>query len=199
MSTKIIDKEKRREELLKVAINVFAKNGYVNTTMDSIAKASNVSKGLLYEYFSGKEELLVELLGYFEKLFKSKTAERLNLVEDPKEKIKILIEYSFEIYAEMSDFINIMFIFWVEAMINIPKNRLNLVYFYDDFRDYIAEIISEGIKKGCFKEVDTYSSASVILAAMDGLCLQLILDIENFPIKNASEELSRTILKRLEA
>lgn len=48
------------------AIGQFAERGYHNTTIQQIATAAGVSKGLIYNYFSSKEQLLDELFGYLE-------------------------------------------------------------------------------------------------------------------------------------
>ena len=51
-------KEEARKRIMEVGIQVFAENGYHQTTMDDVAKELNVSKGTLYLYFNSKEELL---------------------------------------------------------------------------------------------------------------------------------------------
>lgn len=42
----------------EVALELFAQQGYHGTSISQIARAANISKGLMYNYFSGKEELL---------------------------------------------------------------------------------------------------------------------------------------------
>jgi AcrR family transcriptional regulator len=52
----------RKEQILRVALELFAHNGYHPTTIATIAKEANVSKGLMYNYFESKEMLLKELI-----------------------------------------------------------------------------------------------------------------------------------------
>jgi AcrR family transcriptional regulator len=52
-----------RDELLAAALRVFARRGYGQAGVDEIAAEAGYSKGALYWHFSGKEELLVTLLG----------------------------------------------------------------------------------------------------------------------------------------
>ena len=47
----------RREQLIKVAREVFARSGYDAASMDEIAKRAGISKPILYEHFGGKEGL----------------------------------------------------------------------------------------------------------------------------------------------
>ena len=50
-------KEEARGRILDAANKVFAEKGYHEATMDDIAKRLGVSKGAIYLYFSGKEDL----------------------------------------------------------------------------------------------------------------------------------------------
>jgi AcrR family transcriptional regulator len=53
---------KERQELLKAtALRLFSANGYQATSISTIAKEAGISKGLMYNYFESKEELLVSL------------------------------------------------------------------------------------------------------------------------------------------
>lgn len=50
---------KRRNQILKVAVNLFRKNGYHATTMREICKKAKVNQGSFYDYFGSKEDILV--------------------------------------------------------------------------------------------------------------------------------------------
>jgi AcrR family transcriptional regulator len=51
-----------REELLDAALQVFARRGYRDASVEQISEEAGYSKGALYWHFSGKEELLTALL-----------------------------------------------------------------------------------------------------------------------------------------
>lgn len=50
----------RPNEILEAALDVFAERGLAGARMDDIAARAGISKGTLYLYFSGKEELFQE-------------------------------------------------------------------------------------------------------------------------------------------
>jgi len=52
----------RRTQLLDVALDRFAANGYHDTSMEEIAEAAGVTKPVLYQHFSSKRKLYLELL-----------------------------------------------------------------------------------------------------------------------------------------
>lgn len=50
--------EKKRRDIMNVALQQFGQLGYQRTTMENIAEGMGVSKAMLYQYFSSKEEIL---------------------------------------------------------------------------------------------------------------------------------------------
>ena len=52
---------RRREQLLQVALEEFGRRGYHLTQMEHVAAAAQVSKALLYQHFTSKEELFEEV------------------------------------------------------------------------------------------------------------------------------------------
>jgi AcrR family transcriptional regulator len=52
----------RRQQLLDVAVATFSQRGYRNTSMNDLAEAAGVTKPVLYQHFSSKRELFLELL-----------------------------------------------------------------------------------------------------------------------------------------
>lgn len=47
---------------MDVALEHFAREGYHNTTISHISRHAGISKGLMYNYFDSKEELLYEII-----------------------------------------------------------------------------------------------------------------------------------------
>ncbi len=52
----------RREQLLQIALSVFAAKGYHAASMNDIAEAAGVTKPVLYQHFDSKRELYLALL-----------------------------------------------------------------------------------------------------------------------------------------
>ena len=71
--------EEKRRLILDAAVRVFARDGYHTSRVGDIAEEAGVAHGLLYHYFSSKEEVLAtvfrenwgELLGRFERVEQS--------------------------------------------------------------------------------------------------------------------------------
>ncbi len=54
--------DERRQQLLAVACDLFARTGFHDTAMDDIAEAAGVTKPVLYQHFPSKRALYAELL-----------------------------------------------------------------------------------------------------------------------------------------
>jgi AcrR family transcriptional regulator len=55
-------REEKKTLIMDVALEHFANEGYFKTTINHIARHAGISKGLMYNYFVSKEELLSEII-----------------------------------------------------------------------------------------------------------------------------------------
>lgn len=68
----------KREAILAVAEKSFLRDGYVGTTMSSIAAELGGSKGTLWSYFPSKEELFAAVFDRATRVFRERLAESLD-------------------------------------------------------------------------------------------------------------------------
>jgi len=54
-------RESRRKQIMDVALELFAEKGYAHTSISQIAVKAKISKGLMYNYFKSKDDLLQNL------------------------------------------------------------------------------------------------------------------------------------------
>jgi AcrR family transcriptional regulator len=92
---------RRREQLLKAALEVFSKNGYEAATIPQIAREAGVAAGTIYLYYPSKRELFVAVIksfvvtppllslinkipqGDISSILKSIIKDRLDLIKNP--------------------------------------------------------------------------------------------------------------------
>jgi AcrR family transcriptional regulator len=55
-------REEKMTLIMDVALHHFANEGYFKTTITHIARHAGISKGLMYNYFESKEELLITII-----------------------------------------------------------------------------------------------------------------------------------------
>lgn len=89
------------EEIIRKSIQVFRQKGYYHTTMNDLADAANMSKGVFYHHFKTKEGLMLKALqktsAWFNKnIFKIAYQEGL----DDREKLVQMTELTFQAFAQ---------------------------------------------------------------------------------------------------
>ncbi len=63
-------RQKSKSIIIETALKLFATKGYHSTSISSIAKEAGIAVGLMYNYFSSKEELLISIIDdNFKQLF----------------------------------------------------------------------------------------------------------------------------------
>jgi AcrR family transcriptional regulator len=56
--------DERREQLVRLGTEIFAERPFDEVSIDDIAAAANISKGLLYHYFPSKRDFYVEVVRF---------------------------------------------------------------------------------------------------------------------------------------
>jgi AcrR family transcriptional regulator len=54
--------EQRRNQLLDIALALFAERGFERTTIKDLAETAGVAQGLVYHYFASKDDLLLAVI-----------------------------------------------------------------------------------------------------------------------------------------
>ncbi|MBO0992624.1 TetR/AcrR family transcriptional regulator [Bacillus sp. SD088] len=80
-----------KESILKSAMELFIKQGYHATSISNIAEHASISKGLLYNYFKGKEALLATMVDMRVREM-VEVMDQASTIENPAEQLKQIIE-----------------------------------------------------------------------------------------------------------
>jgi AcrR family transcriptional regulator len=81
--------EQRREQLFAVALELFAVRGYRATTMDDIAEQAGVTKPLLYQHFSSKRALYLELVDSIAQDLLAAIRKAVMRAEGPRQQVEL--------------------------------------------------------------------------------------------------------------
>ena len=149
-----------KEQIVVKARNLFFERGYVRVLMSDIAKEMGMSKKTLYQYFSGKEELVQEVIKTYQ-LEMQTTVEQLihdSAISFPDKASRI-----FKYVAERLNGINPQFI--EDIKLNSPKSW-KLVQDYKTEAAYLRfnSLLEKGAQLGYVRE-DINRSLAVMLYA----------------------------------
>lgn len=81
----------RRQQLLEVATDLFARLGYRGTTTAELARAAGITEPILYRHFESKLDLFVTLVDEVGREVIARWQEALDGVEDPAQRLEVLL------------------------------------------------------------------------------------------------------------
>ncbi len=166
-------RDKRRERILASARKLFATRGLAATKISHIAVDSKSAQGLIYHYFSSKDELFVVLIEQaFTKM--NEAVRALATMELPAHvKVKLALTELFKKMAEQDEFShNVLMIAQATASNAIPKaakeviKRSNRVPY-----DVMATIIKAAQDSGEFRSHAPEELSQIFWALIKGFAL----------------------------
>lgn len=140
----------RRDELLRIAAELFATKGFKNTTVRDIADTAGILSGSLYHHFDSKESMVDEILSTFQEELFGSYAEILAGSADPRAKLEAAVRVSFEAIDRHRDEVAI---FQNEADYLGTFPRFS--YLADrnrQSRDVWLTLLSEGVQAGVLRQ-----------------------------------------------
>ncbi|CAG0964933.1 HTH-type transcriptional regulator AcrR [Flavobacteriales bacterium] len=177
-----VRREESKTKIISVALKLFSKKGFENTSISDIAKAAKISKGLTYNYFKSKDELLEETLLFI----LSKVVEVLKegkKVKNPYKRLEFMIRTNFELVKKEPDFWK-MFIVLSLQLDKKSKAAKILKDYWSKLFENAIEIFKEMGHKNYIEMAHQYG------AMMDGLSLQFILlNDPAFPLDETLEKI----------
>lgn len=116
-------RESRKLQIMQAALELFAREGYHGTSVARIAKYAAISKGLLYNYFTSKEELLDSIMALGIEKFHDILEEIQDKLDTPEE-LLIFIHGGFEIIRREPEFYRLLFsVFFQPGVMDASKNQ----------------------------------------------------------------------------
>jgi AcrR family transcriptional regulator len=187
----------RRREILLAALHAFAEQGFRATSMREIAEMVGLSQAGLLHHFSSKEELLEEVLRMRDE---EQTAfnERFGR-QDGLDAVRYLIDLV-DLNARQ---VGLVRLYTVLAGESVSPGHPAREYFLDRYamvRERVATRLRSAREQGEIREgVDLDAAAAAIIAVMDGLQVQWLLDPETVDMRRVFGEFLETYLDGLRA
>jgi AcrR family transcriptional regulator len=179
-------REERKAQIKAVALEVISEEGYQHTSISKIAKQAGMSKGLMYNYFTSKEEMIYEIIfDGMDKLIEIFDPNKDGVLTD--EEVKYFIDEIFNILTS-----NIKYWRLYYTVILQPK-VMQLIgdKFSEMMTPFMNTLVAYFSQKGSQHPV---TDARVILALFDGICLQYIIDPTNFPMDEIKSHIYQQII-----
>ena len=122
--------EKTRQRILMAALDLFAKNGYEQTTFEDVARHIGLTKGAIFWHFKSKPDLLTELVADMTAKHNAELARKLSAPETLDELVVHFVERARIVVGKpigRKFFLMMMRMDWPSARLTPIKRRLREV------------------------------------------------------------------------
>lgn len=169
MTSREEQKEKRRQQIIFKALELFVKKGYRETKISDIAKAVDMSTGLLFHYFESKEQLYEELVRMG--VEGTRTPAKLEAAT-PLEYFSGFLKLLFE-YAAGQPWVCQMFVLMAQTWKSdgVPQHIKEIAMEMNQV-EVSAKIIEQGQKEGYFREGNPLALSYAFWCSVQGLMEQ---------------------------
>ncbi|MFI5399342.1 MAG: TetR/AcrR family transcriptional regulator [Candidatus Binatia bacterium] len=168
---KIIKVEEKRREILAAAAATFARLGYHGTNLQRVAESAGMGKSSLYHYFPTKEALFAALADAFlhheADLFASASRRR----GDARTQLRSLLDAMSGLFDEWAK-VGPLLVDFLRA----PGGGRRVGETFRTARRAVARIIRAGQREGAFRAGSPVALATAVLACVDGLFLQELVE-----------------------
>lgn len=177
-------KEIRTEKIWLIkntALKLFAANGYHSTSISKIAASAKISKGLIYNYFRSKEEILSEIIDMgIDKMFENFTPN-----EDGQIEVEGMQNYIETIFKSLKENIN-FWKFYYQILVQADAQHLLKAKMEKIMSNFMFTIVEYFRKQG-FKDPQT--EAMIFGALLDGIGLDYVMHPEIIPLNEIKENI----------
>ncbi len=167
-------REQKIALIKETALGLFAEKGFSSTPISAIAKKAGVSKGLIYNYFTNKEDLIgkimLEGIDEFMSVYDPKDEEPIS-----EDMFKYFIDQTFDVLKQNLDFWKLYFLVMMQPeVMKLVENKL-MEYFLP-----LLSALSDYFESKGFE--NPMAHARLLGAILDGVSLNYIIDPVSFPI-----------------
>jgi AcrR family transcriptional regulator len=180
-------REVKKALILDTALELFANEGFYKTSISVIAKKAGISKGLIYNYFESKEDLIRTIVFKgIDDLLQNFDPNKDSILT--KDELNFFIEQNFRLLYSNIHFWKLFFGIIVQPQVLklVEKKLMRLfVPLYNVLENYFK---AQGTKKPA-------AEARFFGAMIEGVYMNYITDPENFPIDDIKQRIIDLYIK----
>lgn len=165
------ERQRRKEDILVAASNLFSTKGFHNVSMQEIANASEFAVGTLYNFFKSKEALFEEMARVCVERIVGVLSAIIDGSGSEVERMRAFIRYQPRLLEENADFIKLYV-----SEIGQRAQKLSRKRKENDHGKVldlkVEQVIKAGIDKGMFRPVDPAIYAKAISSTMETIAFE---------------------------
>lgn len=164
--------ETRRRRVLDAALDVFTRDGYGDTLVDDIARASDTSKGGVYFHFPSKQALYLSLLDEAARLLIERTERAMATESDPVAKGDAALRAVLKTFGGHRKLARLLL---VDALGAGHEFNAKLAELHDAFASLIERQLDEAVAQGLLPPIDTEVAGVAWFGAVNQVVTRWVL------------------------
>ena len=173
-------REKSREKILSASLDLFANKGYDATSIESIAKKAGISKGLIYNYYDSKKDILIAI-------FSDARDQGEHIIESLKsgnnaaQKVRGIVEMYFDMLEKNPEYFKLIAVLSLQPGVMEDTKEWTGEMFKRN-QELIGSIFNKGKHKDPIKGL-------MLDAMLDGILLNFIRYGSKYPMAALKERI----------
>ena len=171
----VVEHDKRRHDILERSLDVFASEGYEDTTFQKIADSCGITRTTLYIYFDNKKEIFV---GSLKQILIAMELDLKAIIDDPSlsahdalfKMVMLIIDYC----EQNLKLFNVLhaYLLQLKKSKENPKEKINRRIIR--LRHLLSTVIIRGIKSGEFKkDLNVHSVVELIYILVESTIFRI--------------------------
>lgn len=157
--TRRVSRSDRREEIRRQLERIFLREGFRDLTIDQLAKRLKCSNRTLYEIAPSKEEMFLFVLNRWLERIRHLGWQGALEHTEPIKRIEAFLQPGVSETREAgADFVE-------DVRTYLPAKQM-LARHQEERMKFLEDIVSDGIKRGSFRNVHPYLMAEILLSAV---------------------------------
>lgn len=187
----------RRKQILEASAETFSTRGYDATSLDDIARAVGVSRGVIFYYFDGKSEIGEQAVRQCLRLYGNYVRERVAAKSTAREQLLEFVDACLD-YLDIHRKDYLLYVDLIGCFGNAEEKYSISVSANRNTRDWLVGIIKQGQKDGDIARLPVTTLADVIQGIVDGMMELSALEPETVDIDSCKKLLRQMILRTIE-
>jgi len=179
---RIVDHDRRREEIARLAVRVIQREGVEGATVRRIATVGGFSIGVLTHYFSDKDELIAFAFQWVAREWYAELDAAIAATAPGLPRLRTALEFMVPTTAAPS-FIRLWLSLWGGAMHNPALARVHRGY-YARWRRYLSRHLGEAVRAGAIRAPRSPRDAiDLLTAGIDGIWMGSTFEPARFSVR----------------
>jgi AcrR family transcriptional regulator len=186
----------RQEQIKQAVIDIISDNGIKNLSIKNLAERIGMSEGSIFRHFKSKNDIIISIFNDIQDNFISELRKIARSNEEPSIRLNNYLSATVKYHTENKG-IN-MLLFSEASYKNDPELKKRLQQIFHDQKQFVKEIISDGISIGIWDENIVIENVALMYMGIPlAMNMEMLIGGKDFQFDNFCSHMILLLLKML--